>query len=173
MSTGTRVEIGSSSSPTGSVEFAVGGMTCASCAARIEKKLNRLDGVHASVNFATETATVRYDAGEVSPEDLIATVAATGYTARLPEPPQAEAGVSTDVAERGQPDETDRLRQRLIVSALLTAPVVVLAMVPARSSGFGSGSRSLWPGRWWSGGRGRSTAPRRSTRGTAPRRWTR
>ena len=130
MSTGTRVEIGSSRSPTGFVEFAVGGMTCASCAARIEKKLNRLDGVHASVNFATETATVRYAAGEVSPEELIATVAATGYTARLPEPPQAEAGVSTDVAERGEPDETDRLRQRLIVSALLTAPVVVLAMVP-------------------------------------------
>jgi Cu+-exporting ATPase len=64
------------------IELAVGGMTCASCAARIEKKLNRIDGVSAAVNYATEKATVRYDASQVTPDDLMRTVEATGYTAR-------------------------------------------------------------------------------------------
>lgn len=67
------------------VELAIGGMTCASCAARIEKKLNRMDGVTASVNYATEKARVEY-AGEVAVGDLIATVEATGYTAAVPAP---------------------------------------------------------------------------------------
>ncbi len=111
------------------VELAVGGMTCASCAARIEKKLNRIDGVTASVNFATETATVSYDPGSVSPADLVATVEATGYTARLPEPP-----APSDSERREEPaeshDETDNLGQRLVISAVLTVPVVAMAMVP-------------------------------------------
>ncbi|MEU7960891.1 heavy metal translocating P-type ATPase [Micromonospora humida] len=108
------------------IELAIGGMTCASCAARIEKKLNRLDGVEASVNYATEKATVRYADG-VTPDDLIATVEKTGYTAVVP-PPPAPAG--TEPA--GTPvDELDALRTRLRVSAVLTLPVIVLAMVPA------------------------------------------
>ncbi|QDY06270.1 copper-translocating P-type ATPase [Micromonospora sp. HM134] len=108
------------------IELAIGGMTCASCAARIEKKLNRLDGVEASVNYATEKATVRYPDG-VTPDDLISTVEKTGYTAVVP-PPPAPAG--TEPA--GAPvDELDALRTRLRVSALLTLPVIVLAMVPA------------------------------------------
>ncbi|WP_431925711.1 heavy metal translocating P-type ATPase [Micromonospora wenchangensis] len=108
------------------IELAIGGMTCASCAARIEKKLNRLDGVEASVNYATEKATVRYPDG-VTPDDLIATVEKTGYTAVVP-PPPAPAG--TEPA--GAPvDELAALRTRLRVSALLTLPVIVLAMVPA------------------------------------------
>ena len=65
------------------VELAIGGMTCASCAARIEKKLNRMDGVTATVNYATEKAKVAYD-GDVSVQDLIATVEKTGYTAHEP-----------------------------------------------------------------------------------------
>ena len=130
MSIGVHLEVASAPTSTGHVELSVGGMTCASCAARIEKKLNRLGGVRASVNFATETATVDFEATGVSAEDLIATVEATGYTARLPEPP---AAAEADVAADGRPaphDEADGLRQRLLISALLTTPVVVLAMVP-------------------------------------------
>jgi Cu+-exporting ATPase len=100
----------------------VGGMTCSSCAARIEKKLNRLDGVQASVNFATEQAQISFDAGRVQPQDLIATVEATGYTARLPQAADADLA--------GDP-ELSGLRQRLLVSAALALPVLVLAMVPA------------------------------------------
>ncbi|MEV1143184.1 heavy metal translocating P-type ATPase [Micromonospora sp. NPDC049799] len=108
------------------VELSIGGMTCASCAARIEKKLNRMDGVTATVNYATEKATVRY-ADEITPADLIATVEKTGYTAVLP-PPPAAAGAEP----AGEPvDELRGLRTRLWVSAVLTVPVVVLAMVPA------------------------------------------
>ncbi|HWC10636.1 MAG TPA: heavy metal translocating P-type ATPase [Acidimicrobiales bacterium] len=113
------------------VELRIGGMTCASCAARIEKRLNRLDGVTAAVNFATERASVAYGDG-VTPDELVASVEAAGYTALLPEPP----------AEPGAPDEGGRadaddggaqaaLRQRLLVSAALALPVLVLAMVPA------------------------------------------
>ncbi|MGW3615012.1 heavy metal translocating P-type ATPase [Micromonospora sp. NPDC005163] len=107
------------------IELSIGGMTCASCAARIEKKLNRMDGVSATVNYATEKATVRY-AGEVTPDDLIATVEKTGYTAALPPP------VSAATAEPSEPvDELRGLRTRLWVSVALSVPVVLLAMVPA------------------------------------------
>ncbi|MEV0731282.1 heavy metal translocating P-type ATPase [Polymorphospora sp. NPDC050346] len=108
------------------LELEIGGMTCASCAARIEKKLNRLDGVTATVNYATEKATVRYD-DTVTPQDLIATVEKTGYTAVLP-PPPAPTG-SQPAAE--PVDETRGTRTRLWVSVVLTVPVILLAMVPA------------------------------------------
>ncbi|MEH0938157.1 heavy metal translocating P-type ATPase [Micromonospora psammae] len=109
------------------IELAIGGMTCASCAARIEKKLNRMEGVQATVNYATEKATVRY-ADEVSPDDLIATVEKTGYTAVLPPPPNP-AGAAEPA---GEPvDELRGLRTRLWVSVALTVPVILLAMVPA------------------------------------------
>ncbi|MFD7437163.1 heavy metal translocating P-type ATPase [Streptomyces sp. NPDC059861] len=110
--------------PVSEVELLIGGMTCASCAARVEKKLNRMDGVSATVNYATEKARISYPAGtEVA--DLIATVVKTGYTAAEPAPPRPE------------PEEAPRdpvlapLRQRLIVSVLLATPVVLLAMIPA------------------------------------------
>ncbi|MBB5111292.1 heavy metal translocating P-type ATPase [Micromonospora echinospora] len=107
------------------IELAIGGMTCASCAARIEKKLNRMDGVEATVNYATEKATVRY-ADDIAPADLIATVEKTGYTAVVPPPPEQAA------AAAGEPvDELRTARTRLWVSAVLTVPVIVLAMVPA------------------------------------------
>ncbi|WP_338779166.1 heavy metal translocating P-type ATPase [Streptomyces sp. DG1A-41] len=106
-------------------ELLIGGMTCASCAARVEKKLNRMDGVTATVNYATEKARVTYPAGtEVA--DLIATVVKTGYTAEEPAPPQEE----TPAAEEEDPD-LSALRRRLVVSAALAVPVVLLAMVPA------------------------------------------
>ncbi|GGT11434.1 carbonate dehydratase [Streptomyces atratus] len=158
-------------------ELTIGGMTCASCAARVEKKLNRMDGVTATVNYATEKARVSFGSG-TDLADLIATVEKTGYTAqpvRRPEPtPPAparaaapvtpastvtgaldgggpdstrvrtgratesrtgtEAGSETgadDIAERKAAGALASLRQRLIISAVLAAPVVVLAMVPA------------------------------------------
>ncbi|MCZ2860114.1 heavy metal translocating P-type ATPase [Blastococcus sp. VKM Ac-2987] len=102
-------------------------MTCASCAARVEKKLNKLDGVTATVNYATEKAKVSYADG-VSTDDLIATVEKTGYQARLPEPPRPELAAE---AEADPADEPVRaLRTRLVVSALLSVPVIALAMVP-------------------------------------------
>ncbi len=118
------------------VELAIGGMTCASCAARIEKKLNRMDGVTASVNYATEKARVEY-AGGVAVDDLIATVEATGYTAELPPPPAAPAPTAGPRAADGgdpaaAPDtELTTLRQRLTTAVVLGLPVVLLSMVPA------------------------------------------
>jgi Cu+-exporting ATPase len=103
------------------VELLIGGMTCASCAARVEKKLNRMDGVTATVNYATEKARVTV-AGDVTPDDLIATVEKTGYTAQLPQP-EPEAPAEAD------PDRS--LRTRLLVSVVLSVPVVAMAMVPA------------------------------------------
>jgi Cu+-exporting ATPase len=113
----------------GAIELQVGGMTCASCAARIEKKLNRMDGVRASVNFATETAHVAY-ADPVSVDDLIRTVEATGYTATPPAPPVEEPTEAAEAPAEESPEERS-LRQRLVVSALLSAPVLAMAMIPA------------------------------------------
>ncbi|MFE0547626.1 heavy metal translocating P-type ATPase [Streptomyces sp. NPDC058891] len=110
------------------VELAIGGMTCASCAARVEKKLNRIDGVTATVNFATEKAKIAYPAG-IQVADLIATVVKTGYTAEEPPPPQPEQPAAAEAA--GEDPESAALRQRLTVSALLAMPVVLLSMVPA------------------------------------------
>jgi Cu+-exporting ATPase len=107
------------------IELAIGGMTCASCAARVEKKLNRMDGVTATVNYATEKARVTY-ADSVTPAELVSTVEATGYTAALPEPPAAGPAGSAEPE-----DPTRSLRQRLLASIVLTVPVVLLAMVPA------------------------------------------
>ncbi|MEU9453614.1 heavy metal translocating P-type ATPase [Streptomyces sp. NPDC048277] len=112
---------------TSEVELLIGGMTCASCAARVEKKLNRMDGVTATVNYATEKARVTYPGG-VQVADLIATVEKTGYTAEEPSPPEPQ---SQPEAEPGRDPELAALRHRLLVSVLLAAPVVLLAMVPA------------------------------------------
>ena len=111
------------------VELVIGGMTCASCAARIEKKLNRMDGVSASVNYATEKARVSYGAG-VRPEDLVATVAETGYTAELPAPPSTAGDPAAAAPDGDSTDETRPLRNRLLVSVALSVPVIAMAMVP-------------------------------------------
>ncbi|MET0865942.1 MAG: heavy metal translocating P-type ATPase [Nakamurella sp.] len=112
------------------VDLQIGGMTCASCAARIEKKLNRMPGVLASVNYATEKAHVVLPAG-TGVDAAIATVQATGYTATLPEPPRRAATADgTSGADQGSA-EVRSLRQRLLISLMLTVPVFVLAMVPA------------------------------------------
>ncbi|AZP17971.1 cadmium-translocating P-type ATPase [Streptomyces aquilus] len=109
--------------PPAEVELLIGGMTCASCAARVEKKLNRMDGVTATVNYATEKAKVTYAEG-VQVADLIATVVKTGYTAEEPAPAAAAPAPHED-------PEPASLRQRLVVSALLAVPVVLLSMIPA------------------------------------------
>ncbi|MFF4340237.1 heavy metal translocating P-type ATPase, partial [Kitasatospora sp. NPDC001540] len=114
--------------PRDRVELSIGGMTCASCAARIEKKLNRIDGVEATVNFATERARVDFGPG-TSVADLIATVERTGYSAELPPPPAEPEPAPGSV--QAPVRESDPLRDRLLVSAVLGAPVVLLSMVPA------------------------------------------
>ena len=110
------------------VELTIGGMTCASCAARVEKKLSKLDGVSATVNFATGTARVRFPAA-LRATDLVSVVEQAGYTAALPAPPRGEPAGAT-AAEDGAA-ETAALRQRLLVSSALAIPVVALAMIPA------------------------------------------
>ncbi|MGW9268918.1 heavy metal translocating P-type ATPase [Microbacterium sp. NPDC055599] len=110
-----------------SVELEIGGMTCASCAMRIEKKLNRIDGVTASVNYATEKATVTAPAG-LDTAVLIAEVEKTGYTAAVPAPP---APTTEDATPKQADDGLAALRQRLIVSIVLTVPVIAMAMIPA------------------------------------------
>ena len=111
------------------VDLQVGGMTCASCAARIEKKLGRMPGVSASVNYATGNARVELPAG-TDVDDAIATVEAAGYRAWLPQP----AATPTDAgAASTDPEDVDvrSLRQRLAISTALTLPVLALAMIPA------------------------------------------
>ena len=107
------------------VELAIGGMTCASCAARVEKKLSRLDGVSATVNLATGTARVTCPAMMPAAE-LISVVEQAGYTAAVPTPPAGEAAAG----EADSDGEPDALRQRLLVSLTLAIPVVALAMIP-------------------------------------------
>jgi Cu+-exporting ATPase len=107
-----------------SLELAITGMTCASCANRIERKLNKLDGVTATVNFATEKAKVTFPES-YSPEQLVETVAQAGYAATLPAAPDA------DVSAPDEDDPSRPWRDRLLISAVLTVPVILLAMVPA------------------------------------------
>lgn len=108
-------------SSTNTIELSIGGMTCAACAARIEKKLNRMAGVSATVNFATEKARVTYPS-TVAPEELVATIEAAGYSATLPK---------TRGPDPADHDPLVALRRRLVVAVALTVPVVGISMVPA------------------------------------------
>jgi Cu+-exporting ATPase len=111
--------------PQAELKLDLEGMSCASCAARIEKRLNKLEGVEATVNFATEQATVRKQP-DVAVDELVAAVEAAGYKARLAEPPQVD-----ELDAHHHHDEPLRLlTRRLIVAAGLTVPVALLAMVP-------------------------------------------
>ena len=122
-----------------SVELEIGGMTCASCANRIEKTLNKLDGVTATVNYATEKAKVALPA-DFDPAVLIAQVEDIGYSAALPVPVGPSTGSGSDPSAgsgsdpstgSGTDPELRSLRTRLLVSTILTVPVVALAMIPA------------------------------------------
>ncbi len=114
------------STHTESLELPVEGMTCASCANRIERKLNKVDGVRATVNFATERAAITFDSSKVGTDDLLGAVEAAGYRAKLPGAPPAEPT---------GPDEADLhvrdLRVRLIGAGVLSLPVLALSMIPA------------------------------------------
>lgn len=107
------------------VELEIAGMTCASCATRIERKLNKIPGVEATVNYATEKAHVRAPEG-IEPAELIAAVEAAGYGAAVPLPPAAARGAAAPVR-----DEAGELRRRLIISIVLTVPVLLMSMIPA------------------------------------------
>jgi Cu+-exporting ATPase len=104
------------------IDLPIEGMTCAACASRIERRLNKLDGVTASVNYATEQAAVEYDPAQATPETLVEAVEAVGYHARLPEE-------ETAAADRADP--TAALRRRLLLASVLSLPVLLLGMVPA------------------------------------------
>ncbi|MGI5429267.1 heavy metal translocating P-type ATPase [Streptomyces sp. CA-179760] len=108
-------------------DLTVGGMTCAACVRRVEKKLAKLDGVTATVNLATGRARVTHPQ-HVSPEELVATVETAGYTAALPEPPKDH---KQERADGDEADGTRAERERLVITALLAVPVLVLSMVPA------------------------------------------
>src|SRR5688500_13097239 len=119
----------STTAPIQRIELPITGMTCASCANHIERRLNKLDGVTATVNYATEKARVEFDPGTVAPEQLVGAVEAAGYGATLPATAEpAHGGADGDTV----PDDgTAALRRRLIVAAVLSIPVLLMAMVPA------------------------------------------
>ncbi|HZN90267.1 MAG TPA: heavy metal translocating P-type ATPase [Thermoleophilaceae bacterium] len=103
------------------LELPITGMTCASCAGRVERRLNQLDGVSASVNYTTERASVAFDPSAVAPEQLVDAVEAAGYAAVLP----------ASEPEVDDSDELASLRRRLLISAALALPVLPLSMIPA------------------------------------------
>jgi len=109
------------------LDLPIEGMTCASCANRIERNLNSVEGVTATVNFATERASVDYDPAAVAPEDLVGAVESVGYRAALPALP----GDGAEAERAGDADPTASLRRRLLVSAVLAAPVLLMSMIPS------------------------------------------
>ena len=116
------------------VDLPITGMTCASCAAKIEKKLNGLEGVSATVNYATDKATVTYEAGALGPAELVSAVESLGYGACLPEPSGHDRSPAPEPGGGQRHDHTeplDQARQRLLVSAALAIPVIALSMIPA------------------------------------------
>ena len=115
------------------VDLPITGMTCASCAAKIEKKLNGLDGVSATVNYATDKAAVTYDRASVTPEELCDAVATLGYEAHLPagDPPPHADGHGHPAGEHDHTEPVDQAQQRLVITAALAIPVIALSMVPA------------------------------------------
>jgi Cu+-exporting ATPase len=149
---------------TSDVELAITGMTWGSCANRIERKLNKLEGVTATVNYATEKAKVTFPE-TVSTDDLLRTVEAAGYSATLPTPPSDD--------QTQDEKQSDPLLQRLLICTVLSVPVAAMAMVPD------------WQFTYWQwasltlaapvvvwGAPGRSTGPPGPTCATAPPPWT-
>jgi Cu+-exporting ATPase len=104
------------------IALPIGGMTCSSCANRVEKRLNQIDGVEATVNYATEQATVSFDGELVEPQALVEAIGETGYTASLP-------GGGEEPAGAAEADPTAQLRRRLIFAAVLSLPVLLLSMI--------------------------------------------
>jgi Cu+-exporting ATPase len=133
------------SAPQEQLELGLTGMTCAACAARIEKVLNRVPGVHAAVNFATEVATARYDSSIATPDQMIAAVVGAGYGARIRRDPEVER--TKDKARKAL--EVRALRTEFLIAAALTLPLIA-QMVPMLASGglFGAEHAELIPRGW-------------------------
>ena len=110
------------------LELPVEGMTCASCANRIERRLNRLDGVEATVNYATEKAAVRYDPVQVSPDDLLGAVQDAGYRAEQPAAPAGEGAAAAMLEEE---DPAHDMHLRLLAAAALSVPLLLISMISA------------------------------------------
>jgi Cu+-exporting ATPase len=127
------------------VELGLTGMTCAACAARIERSLNRVPGAHATVNFATETATVRFDAAVATPAAMIAAVERTGYGASVRRDPEAER--AADKARKAK--EYATLRREVIISAVLTLPLLAQMVPMLLPGGASGGSHAEFLPRWW------------------------
>lgn len=121
------------------LDLGVTGMTCTSCSARVERKLNKVDGVEAAVNYATESASVKYDPEKVNEDLLIDTIKGAGYGAfalstHTPETASPEAPADATGQERidaARDAEADDLKHRLIISAILAVPIMLLSMIPA------------------------------------------
>ena len=128
MTTTTTTTTTTTSPATNTIALAIGGMTCASCAARIGKRLNKIDGVEAGVNYATEQATITFT-DDTSVDQLIGEIEAIGYTAALPTADNAAEG--SRPADDTEDNAARALRTRLIGSALLTVPVLALSMITA------------------------------------------
>jgi Cu+-exporting ATPase len=152
------------------------GMTCASCANRIERRLNRMDGVHATVNYATEQASVDYDPQHVTPEQLVDEVRRIGYDATLPGPAhehgaehEHHGGHDHDHMHDLDSAGVRRLRRRLVVAGVLALPVLLLSMVPAlQFDGWEWLALALaTPVVWWSGWEFHSTALRAARHGAS------
>ena len=152
------------------VDLEVLGMTCTSCSARVERKLNKMEGVEAQVNFATETASVLYDAAELTTDDLVATIEAAGYKGFVKADPQADNGNSeATTGEQAQGtsisdvrlQEQEQLKQRVLVSAVLGS------LLPGNGPASPSRHRCMY------GVGCRSTERRGRTCGTARLPWTR
>ena len=150
------------------VDLPIAGMTCASCATRVERRLNDLDGVRATVNYATEKAAVEFDPA--------------GSTRGGSSPPSRRPATAPSCPRERRPcrrrrpgaDATAALRRRLVVAAVLSVPVLLMSMVPAlQFDSFQWLSLALVSAGGAVGGLGRSTGPPGRTCGTAPRRWTR
>ena len=117
------------------LDLPIQGMTCASCAAKIEKRLNAIDGVAATVNYATDKAAVTFDPEAVTPEELCDAVASLGYQAHVPAPPHAHPGADDHAGHHGgmhdHTEPVEQARQRLVITAALAIPVIALSMIPA------------------------------------------
>jgi Cu+-exporting ATPase len=127
------------------LELGLTGMTCAACAARIEKVLNRVPGVHAAVNFATETATVGFDSATATPDQLIAAVTRAGYGASVRHDTEAERAATKARKQR----EVRSLRTEFLISAALTLPLLAQMVPMLVSGGLYSGMHADLIPRWW------------------------
>ena len=157
--------------PATTVALDIGGMTCASCAARITKRLNKLDGVDASVNYATEQATVTLPDG-LTVDDVVAQVEAIGYTATVPAAAQPDTADDDEGARETDPELT-ALRNRLIVAAVFGIPVLLISMINTlQFDELAMAHVHAWPPRSSCGRRTRSTGPPGRTCATAPPPWT-